>query len=94
MKSAIFNNQGKPTADVLKALAGEQGLDVDAFGTCLDEGKFAQRVKDQMAFGRTLGVTGTPGNIVINNETGDFVKVSGAVPATSFDTAVSGFINE
>lgn len=29
-----------------------------------------------MAFGRQLGVTGTPGNIVMNNETGEFVKVS------------------
>ena len=45
-----------------------------------------------MAFGRKLGVTGTPGNIVMNNETGEFLKVSGAVPATSFDSAINAYL--
>jgi len=38
-------------------------------------------------------VTGTPGNIVINNETLDTTKVSGAVPATAFDPAIGAILN-
>lgn len=46
-----------------------------------------------MAFGQSMGVTGTPGNIVLNNETLEFTKVSGAVPATSFDAPITGYLN-
>lgn len=73
--------------------ATDVGLDAAALKTCVDGGEFAQKVKDQMAFGQSLGVTGTPGNIVINNETLDTTKVSGAVPANAFDGAISGYLN-
>jgi len=60
-KKALFAKGGKPTIDVIKATAGETGFDADEFMACVDGWEFAQRVKDQMAFGRSLGVTGTPG---------------------------------
>ena len=59
---------------------------------CVNGGEFASKVTAQMDFGRKLGVTGTPGNIVMNNETGEFTKVSGAVPAEAFDAAISTFL--
>lgn len=92
-KDAIFNKGGKPTLDVLEATAVEQGFDAEAFMECVNSGKFAQKVNDQMAFGRKLWVTWTPGNIVINTETGEFTKVSGAVPAAAFDPAVTQYLN-
>lgn len=88
-KAAVYAKWGKPTLDVLEATAEEEGLDVEAVMDCVSEGTFAQKVKDQMAFGRKLGVTGTPGNIVMNNENGEYTKVSGAVPAGAFDGPIS-----
>lgn len=91
-KKAIFDKGGKPTLDVVEATATEQGFDTDAFMECVNSGQFAQKVSNQMAFGRSLGVTGTPGNVVVNNETGEYITVSGAVPATSFDAPVNQFL--
>ena len=35
-------------------------LDTAAFDSCLDEGKYAKRINDDLASGRSLGVRGTP----------------------------------
>ena len=38
-----------------------------------------------MAEGRDMfGITGTPGNVLINNKTGDWDKLPGAYPTASF----------
>jgi len=91
-KKALFAKGGQPTMDVIKAVSTEQGLDVTKMEECVTSGKYAQKVADEMNFGRKLGVTGTPGNIVMNNETGEFVSVPGAVPPQAFDAAITQFI--
>ena len=92
-KKNLFNEAQPDEATVLKVAGAIDGIDADAVKDCLDAGTHDQKVKDQMAFGRTkFGVTGTPGNIVLNVETGEFVKVSGAVPASAFDSAVASLM--
>lgn len=93
-KDAIFDaaaaNGGKPTRDVLLSVATDLGLDEAAFSTCLDSDEMADKVKSDMNEGSTLfGVTGTPGNVVLNTETGKYVVVSGAYPADAFDAIVA-----
>ncbi len=66
--------------DKLVPLAVEQGLNEAQFKTCLDSGKHAQRVKDQMDKGTTAGITGTPGNVVLNVKSGKTRLIPGAVP--------------
>lgn len=92
LKKALFAKGGKPTLDVIRATAEENGFNADELMACVDSGKYAQTLKDQMTFGRKLWVTGTPGNIVVNNKTGDFIKVSWAVPAEAFDAAVTQYL--
>lgn len=60
MYDALFANQGELDLPGLKRLAGEAGLDVDAFNTCLDSGAAAAQVESDAAQGRAAGVTGTP----------------------------------
>lgn len=93
MKTAYFAAGGDSNMTIARQAAEDAGLDADAVMDCVDAGTFAQKVKDQMAFGQSLGVTGTPGNIVLNNETLEFTKVSGAVPATSFDAPIASYLN-
>lgn len=91
-KKAYFAAWGDSNMEIAKEAAMDVGLDDEVFIACVESGEFAQKVKDQMAFGRLLWVTGTPGNIVVNNTTLETIRVSGAVPATSFDTAIKWFL--
>ena len=72
------------TLDKLPGVAAKIGLNEAAFKTCLDSGKYAQKVKDQETQGAAEGVQGTPGNFVYNNKTKESKIVSGAVPLDSF----------
>jgi len=93
-KNAIFDaaaaNGGKPSKDVLLKVAADLSLNEAAFSTCLDSDEMADKVKSDMNEGGTLfGVTGTPGNVLLNTETGKYVVVAGAYPADQFDALVT-----
>jgi len=60
MHDAMFADQKALGVDQLKAKAGELGLDAEAFGTCLDEGRFAAKIAADVADGTKAGVGGTP----------------------------------
>lgn len=78
--------------DQLPVAAKDAGVDAKKFQTCLDSGKFAKYVQDQMQEGITAGVQGTPGNFVIDNDTGEAKAISGAVPATTFTAAIDAIL--
>lgn len=92
MKDYIFTNttsngEGFALADLPKA-AKELKLDEKAFQTCLDSGKFREKVLSDQSLGNTLfGINGTPGTVIINNETGKFEMVSGAQGQSAFEAA-------
>lgn len=63
------------------------------FKSCVDSGKFAQRVKDDMSEWQTLfGITGTPGNVILNTESGEYVVVAGAYPTSEFEKTLSKWV--
>ena len=74
--------------DQLVPLAKELDLDEVAFKSCLDSGKYAKHVQEDMAGGSTAGVSGTPGNIIYNLKTKQSQIVSGAQPFASFQSAI------
>lgn len=70
-------------------IAAENGVDKNALEACVDSGKYKDKVNGQMALGQSLfGVTGTPGNVIINNETGEYEVISGAYPASAFEELI------
>lgn len=86
--------EAKPTREAITKVAGTiSGVDVTALETCIDAGTYAQKVTDAMNFGKKLGVTGTPGNVVVNNESWEYQKISWAVPASAFDWPISQYMN-
>ncbi|SDI95936.1 Protein-disulfide isomerase [Ferrimonas sediminum] len=64
----------------LTPLAEELGLDANAFQECLDNDSQASRVQEDFDEGASIGITGTPGNILRHNDSGDIRLVSGAKP--------------
>jgi len=81
------NGKGIPGGD-LDALATETGLDPAAFAACVTSGRHADLINKDFAEGVSVGVTGTPGNILRNNQTGEVLVRAGALPLAELQEAV------
>jgi protein-disulfide isomerase len=82
---AAFAHNGSLNTDELVRIANDLGIDNDDMKECLDSNKYTETVANQTTEGRNLfGVTGTPGNVIIDGETGKFVLIPGAYPAEKF----------
>ncbi len=62
--------------------ADELGLDTKKFSSCLETGKYAQKVADDMNVGSQAGVTGTPATYI------NGTLVVGAQPFSAFKTII------
>lgn len=78
---------GQGVSDVT-ALAESVGAPADAFNACMESDKFEPAIKQQIAKGTELGITGTPGTFVVDNTTGNRVFVRGAQPTAAFIQAI------
>lgn len=80
--------------DGLISIAAGLGVDQSALQTCVDEWRYVQAVNDMMNQGNELfGVNGTPGNVIIDRETGNYRLVSGAYPVDEFVNAINELKN-
>ncbi|MDP3985297.1 MAG: DsbA family protein [bacterium] len=77
--------------DKLVPLAKEIGLNEAKFKECLDSGKYAQKVRDQMNAGAAAGVTGTPGTFVVNAN-GEAQLIPGALPYESVAQVIDSLL--
>ena len=82
------NGKGFPI-NGLVPLAKEIGLDANAFQSCLNSGRYTGRVQEDLEEGSRIGITGTPGNILLNNETGEVTVLPGAKPASVLEANIS-----
>lgn len=82
MHDKLFENQSDLSVDNYKKWAKELGLNSSKFDSCLDTGKFADKVKNGVTEGSNYGVQGTPATFV------NGVLVSGAVPIEDFKSII------
>jgi predicted DsbA family dithiol-disulfide isomerase len=82
MESYYVGNRDVFSPAGIIQVAVDLGLDAAAFATCLDQGKYTQRVIDEAAEARKLGVTGTP-SFFVND-----IKILGAQPYPAFQAAI------
>ncbi len=87
------NGQGFPV-EGLVPLAREIGLDGDAFGKCLKERRFEARVAEDFEEGVRIGIRGTPGNILLNNESGSVIPRPGAAPFDTLKQLIDALLEE
>lgn len=82
----VFNDQATINSslndDNLIAMAGDMGMDVDAFAECLYSNRYAGQVQQAAMSIQSLGVRGTPG-FVVNG-----VYISGAQPFEVFQQII------
>ncbi len=76
----------------LPDLAADVGLDSSAIKTCIDSDEMAQNVEDDYQSGLKAGVTGTPGNILLDTKTGETQLIPGAVPYPQIQQAIDAML--
>lgn len=72
----------------------EIGVSDAKFQACVESGKYKDVVQKQMDGGSQAGVSGTPGNIVLNTQTGDARLVSGAQPLENFKKVIEEMLGK
>ncbi|MBI1982117.1 MAG: thioredoxin domain-containing protein [Candidatus Levybacteria bacterium] len=77
----------------LPDLAAEIGLDKNKFKTCLDSGKMAKHVEEDYQSGIKAGITGTPGNILLDTKTGKTQLIPGALPFDQFKPIIDELLS-
>jgi protein-disulfide isomerase len=82
MHDRIFANQQQLEVPTLKQHAVALTLDATKFNACLDSGKFAEIIKEDMEYGTKLGVGSTP-TIFINGR-----PLLGAQPFEVFQSVI------
>ncbi len=83
--SNAFAHEGNLDIDALEDIADDLWIKEKAFNECVDSGKYTAVVNNQSSEGRRLfGVTGTPGNVIVDKMTGKFVLIPWAYPPEKF----------
>jgi protein-disulfide isomerase len=77
------NGRGFPLSQ-LEPLAKEVGLNRKRFRECMDSGRFASRVEEDIEEGRKIGISATPTNILLDSKMGEVILKSGALPSEAF----------
>ena len=86
------SNNGLDLAELPK-IAEYVGLDKVKFNQCLESGKYAKRVTDDLADGVKSGAQGTPYSVVVAANGKKFV-INGAQPYESVKTVINQALAE
>jgi len=81
MHDLLFSS-GVGKRGTLEEYASILNLDMDQFNKCLDTEKYKTEIEDDLAYGQSLGITGTPG-FFING-----LKIEGALPFEVFEQII------
>ena len=78
--------------EMLTPIAGEIGLNEVEFEACLDSGRMTARVQEDFEEGTRIGISGTPGNIILHNESGEVTVAAGALPFDDIRRMIDGLL--
>lgn len=95
MHHGLFTNQAELGTDLYQQLARELDLDLAAFEACLAEPAQAQSVDEDLAYGQSLTVQGTPHYFIGRVEGGQLVnvlRVNGAQPYELFSKVIESLL--
>lgn len=71
------------------------GYDMTKFNNCLEKGDNTQDVLQQLTEGQQLfGIRWTPGNVLVDSQTGRYVVIAGAYPYEKFEEELQKFLAE
>ncbi|MCA9308329.1 DsbA family protein [candidate division WWE3 bacterium] len=91
MSNAIFTNI-KVGQENLGKLAQDLGYNKEALESCLSLGETQSLVQQDQQSGVQIGVTGTPGNVILNTKTGQAILLPGALPFEQIKQAIEAIL--
>ena len=94
--NVLGEDAGSFTGKRLKSIAETTGLDMTAFNSCYDSGKYLDRVQQDYEDGQAAKINGTPGFLVtytVNGETKTKL-IEGAQPFSAFQVELEAALNE
>ena len=78
-----FYKTGSFGSEELKKFAEENGVNMTQYQTCLDGNDMVAKIDAQKQMGvDVFGISGTPGNIIINLKTGEYENASWSIVET------------
>jgi protein-disulfide isomerase len=84
---------GWASTEKLKKFASDLGLDMKAFNTCLDSGKYSEIVKKSFEEGAKLVVLGTPTFFIVGPK-GEVQKIVGSQPFVVFERIIDSMLSK
>ena len=76
------------SAEDLAGFAKGYGIDSAKYESCVTDGAVVKALEESMTKASSYGISGTPGYLIVNRDTGKYVQVSGAYPIETFVKAV------
>lgn len=92
--SKVLTGGDNSKATIISLAKAEWTSETD-LNTCIDNGDSKETVARKFNRGRNdFWVGGTPGNILINNETGEYQLISGAYSVSTFEEAINTMLQD
>ncbi|MGY0614485.1 thioredoxin domain-containing protein [Vibrio sp. FJH11] len=92
MRDMLFNNVKQLGDEFYQKAATDLSLNMDAFSNCLKDPAVADKIKEDMALGQSLGVRGTPSFLIGRVENGELIEpqiVVGAQRYPAFESVLN-----
>jgi len=75
-------------------IATKLGVSKSKFASCLTSDETLATVAAETQEGNGFGVTGTPGNVIVDNQKGTFTLLAGAYPTEDFQKIIDGILGK
>ncbi|MCH8518171.1 thioredoxin domain-containing protein [Candidatus Gracilibacteria bacterium] len=83
--------QGVSTQNDVIAVANSENMsfNITDYQACIGDGRMKDRIDTHMSIGQEVfGIRGTPGNVIVNNQSGEYEIISGAYPTHFFEEVI------
>lgn len=78
----------------IQPLAEELGVDGSDFAACMESDRHLEVVQSHADQASSMGISGTPGNLIRNNKTGEVKLLGGAYPFEAFTQIIDTMLSE
>lgn len=70
------------------------GADIKEFVACMGSKRHEETVRADMEMAKSLGITGTPSSFIVDNTTGESIRIGGAQPLNALVSVVNQFLQK